>query len=598
METKAITQGDIAISIKDVTHRFPKTAQNALDDISFSMQYGVITGLAGPDGAGKTTLMRLMAGLLKATRGSIQVAGFDPIGQVDELRAHIGYMPQKFGLYEDLSVMENLKLYADLRGVTGAERQAQFEKLLSFTNLHAFTQRMAGKLSGGMKQKLGLACTLLGTPKVLLLDEPGVGVDPISRRELWTMVSDLAGQGLAIVWATAYLDEAQQCGELCLMNAGKIIFSGTPEQAMQTMQGRSIHIKNIDGSRRHLLQRALVLPEVVDGVIQGSSVRLVMREAGQRPSLEKIEAGASAFIEEVEPRLEDMFIDALGGGPHKPSVLAEHMTETVLPEGVDANAVILVDSLTRRFGTFVATDHVTFNVRQGEIFGLIGPNGAGKSTTFKMLCGLLKISEGKALVMGMDLRKSAPQIRQNLGYMAQKFSLYGDLSVRQNLEFFSGIYGLRGEKREQRIAEMVSCFDLQPYWNTATAILPLGFKQRLALACALIHEPQLLFLDEPTSGVDPVTRREFWGHINGLVDKGVTVLVTTHFMDEAEYCDRIALIYRGKAIAVGSVDELKQQVKTDQRPDPSMEDAFVELILRSEEQYKKQQATQKPKESS
>lgn len=578
----------IAIQIEEVTHRFPKTEHNALDDISFSMRSGVITGLAGPDGAGKTTLMRLMAGLLQATSGRLQIMGLDPVTQVHELRPNIGYMPQKFGLYEDLSVIENLRLYADLRHVIGEQRQQQFETLLNFTNLHAFTERMAGKLSGGMKQKLGLACTLLGNPKVLLLDEPGVGVDPISRRELWKMVSDLAGQGLAIVWATAYLDEAQQCDELCLMNAGKILFSGTPEQAMATMQGRSLHVKNIEGSRRHALQRALVLPEVVDGVIQGSSVRLVMREAGQRPSLEKLQVGASAFIEEVEPRLEDMFIDALGGGPNKPSILAEHMAQTVLPAGVDADAVIRVEGLTRRFGNFVATDHVTFNVRQGEIFGLIGPNGAGKSTTFKMLCGLLKISEGKALVMEMDLRKSAPQIRQNLGYMAQKFSLYGDLSVRQNLEFFSGIYGLRGTQREERIAEMAACFDLEKYWDTSTVQLPLGFKQRLALACALIHEPQLLFLDEPTSGVDPVTRREFWGHINGLVDKGVTVLVTTHFMDEAEYCDRIALIYRGQAIAVGSVEELKQSVKTSNLPDPTMEDAFVELILRSEEQYKKQ----------
>jgi len=424
---------------------------------------------------------------------------------------------------------------------------------------------------------------------VLLLDEPGVGVDPISRRELWKMVSDLASQGLAIVWATAYLDEAQQCDEICLMNAGKIVFTGTPDQAMTTMQGRSIHVKNIEGSRRHVLQRALVLPEVVDGVIQGSNVRLVMREAGQKPSLELLQAGAFVQIEQVEPRLEDMFIDTLGGGPNKPSILAEHMSEAVLPAGVNAGAVIQVENLTRRFGTFVATDHVTFNVRQGEIFGLIGPNGAGKSTTFKMLCGLLKISEGKALVMGMDLRKSAPQIRQSLGYMAQKFSLYGDLSVRQNLEFFSGIYGLRGAKRQQSIAEMVDCFDLGKYLEKTTGELPLGFKQRLALACALIHGPQLLFLDEPTSGVDPVTRREFWGHINGLVDKGVTVLVTTHFMDEAEYCDRIALIYRGQAIAIGPVDELKREVVSSSLPDPTMEDAFIELILRSEAQYKKAQ---------
>lgn len=572
---------DDAILVKGIRHCFIPVVGDILHDIDLTIHFNQITGLAGPDGAGKTTLMRIMAGLLTPTAGKVQVMGFDPATQAQSVRSQIGYMPQKFGLYEDLTVIENLNLYADLRHVTGQEKTQQFEQLLTFTSLNNFTNRMAGKLSGGMKQKLGLACALLGKPKVLLLDEPGVGVDPISRRELWAMVAELATQGLAIVWATAYLDEAQQCDDLCLMNNGKVVFKGHPTIAIKRMQGRSLHVKQIQGSRRRLLQRALTQPEVIDGVIQGSAVRLVIKQKDQWPSLQALAAGQHAVIEEVSPRLEDMFIDILGGGPSEQSIIAQHMPEVILPADVNPSAVIAVRDLTRRFGRFVATDHVSFEVKKGEIFGLIGPNGAGKSTTFKMLCGLLAISDGQASVMGIDLKKSAPVVRQRLGYMAQKFSLYRNLSVSQNLAFFSGIYGLRGKERQERIAEMVSCFNLGSYLNSTTDELPLGYKQRLALACALMHKPQILFLDEPTSGVDPITRREFWAHINGLVDKGVTILVTTHFMDEAEYCDRIALIHSGKAIALGTTEELKQSIARPDLPDPTMEDAFVELIQQS-----------------
>jgi ABC-2 type transport system ATP-binding protein len=567
-----------AIKAAGLQKLFPGQAAPALDRISVNIAYGAISGLVGPDGAGKTTLLRLMAGLLEPTSGTLTVLGMDPFRQGDELRNFLGYMPQKFGLYEDLSVIENLSLYADLRNVTGENRQILFERLLEFTDLARFTKRYAGKLSGGMKQKLGLACTLLGTPKILLLDEPGVGVDPISRRELWRMVRELAKGGMTVLWSTSYLDEAELCDMVCLMSQGRVIANDTPQAIKSTMSGRSLHITDIQGNRRDVLKRALKAPEVIDGVIQGSNVRLVTAKAGVYPSLAPIDAGQDARIIAVEPRLEDAFISLLGGSPDAESALAAAIPAVELPPGIDPNAVIEAKNLTKRFGNFTATDGVSFRVKKGEIFGLLGPNGAGKSTTFKMKCGLLKPTEGQALVMGIDLAKSPSKARQRLGYMAQKFSLYSQLSVEKNLAFFSGVYGLRGRAQKNKIQQMLDIFLLHQYLNLPSGLLPLGVKQRLALACAVMHEPELLFLDEPTSGVDPVARREFWSHINGLANKGVTVMVTTHFMDEAEYCDRIALVYRGKLIALGAPDELKRKVVTSANPNPSMEDAFIELV--------------------
>ncbi|MBV8123395.1 MAG: ABC transporter ATP-binding protein [Burkholderiaceae bacterium] len=566
------------IELTKLSKRFDGQGTPAINALSTQFKAGAISGLVGPDGAGKTTLLRVLAGLLSPSEGAVRVLGLDPVRDAGQLREQVGYMPQKFGLYEDLTVQENLNLYADLRHVVGEARRASFEHLLAFTDLKRFTSRYAGKLSGGMKQKLGLACSLLGTTKVLLLDEPGVGVDPISRRELWMMVRSLVQGGMTVVWSTAYLDEAELCDDVRLMNAGQFIANGPPAALMDRMRGRCWSVTGISGQRRGVLQRALRLSEVMDGAIQGQNVRLVLREDANCPDMALLDAGPDAHWQPVEPRLEDAFITLLGGGPGGDSVLAQVLPQPLLPPEVDPEAVIEARALTKRFGDFVATDRVTFKVRRGEIFGLLGPNGAGKSTTFKMECGLLKPSAGQALVMGYDLKTSPTQARQRLGYMAQKFSLYRQLTVQQNLVFFSGIYGLQGRAQVAKIAQMVEVFGLQPYLNGVAELLPLGFKQRLALACAVMHEPQLLFLDEPTSGVDPVTRREFWTHINGLADKGVTIMVTTHFMDEAEYCDRMALIYRGAMIALGTPDALKASAATEALPNPSMEDAFIALI--------------------
>jgi ABC-2 type transport system ATP-binding protein len=564
------------VDLAAVTKRFG-AGPPALDAISGSVRGSEITGLVGPDGAGKTTLIRLMTGLLFPDSGSVTVLGFNTTVNPAPIQSAIGYMPQRFGLYEDLTVLENLTLHADLKALPLAERQQVFGELLAFTALAPFTRRLAGKLSGGMKQKLGLACALLRKPHLLLLDEPGVGVDPISRRELWRMVKDLAKEGIGIVWSTAYLDEAEACDRVLLLNAGKLLFQGPPRELTARVDGRVFRMTGIAGRRRPVLAAALAEKGIIDGVIQGAAIRLVTAADAPTPTQS---AGTDAKIQPAPPRFEDAFVDILGGGPGGRSRLGEAMP----PLAPQAKPVIEARGLTKRFGDFVAADKITFAIPRGEIFGLLGPNGAGKSTTFKMLCGLLKPSDGEGLVAGFDLRRDTAEARSRLGYMAQKFSLYGDLSVAQNLAFFAGVYGLTGARKRHQITLMIDIFDLARELRNDAKDLPLGFKQRLALACAVMHEPQALFLDEPTSGVDPITRREFWTHINGLVEKGVTILVTTHFMDEAEYCDRIALIYHGNCIALGSPDELKARIAGPETPDPTMEDAFIALIKATDAQ--------------
>ncbi len=563
------------IQIDGLVKQFPGMEKPAVARLDCKIQAGYVTGLVGPDGAGKTTLMRILAGLMKQNEGRVRVLGLDPIDNDSELHAVLGYMPQKFGLYEDLTVMENLILYADLRSVTGEKRQQMFTRLLAFTSLGPFTDRLAGKLSGGMKQKLGLACTLVGDPQVLLLDEPGVGVDPISRRELWQMVHELAGDGMLILWSTSYLDEAEQCRDVLLMNEGELLYHGEPKALTRSMAGRSFLLTSRDENNRRLLRRILRLPQVSDGVIQGRSVRMILKKGADVQAVHAAPEMPPLQIEETAPRFEDAFIDLLGGAGAAESPLGKILHSV---NGDAEETVIEARSLTKKFGDFAATDEVNFAVKRGEIFGLLGPNGAGKSTTFKMMCGLLVPTAGQALVLNMDLKVSSGKARQRLGYMAQKFSLYGNLTVEQNLRFFSGVYGLRGSAQREKMARMSEAFGLETISRHATDQLPLGYKQRLALACSLMHEPDILFLDEPTSGVDPLTRREFWLHINSMVEKGVTVMVTTHFMDEAEYCDRIGLVYRGKLIASGTPDELKAQTADDNHPDPTMEHAFITLI--------------------
>lgn len=573
-----------AVEFSNLTKTFGPIV--ALDNVKGEFHSGRLTGIVGPDGAGKTTLMRILATLLKPDSGNVSVANFDPVKQFRDVKDNIGYMPQRFGLYEDLSVMENMQLYANLRKVSSKNRQILFDKLLDFTRLAPFTSRLAGRLSGGMKQKLGLACALMGEPKVLLLDEPGVGVDPVSRQDLWRMVEDLTSDGMAVVWSTSYLDEAEKCESVMLLNEGKILYDGAPQNLTDTLEGRCFLINGRPQIRRQTLLNALKLPSVADGVIQGSSIRIVERPNADLTQLRDLVKTRESIMIPTKARFEDAFVDLLGGGPNGESQLAKNFGDVTLNS---ENAVLCKD-LTKVFGEFTAADNVNFEVKRGEIFGLLGPNGAGKSTTFKMLCGLLQPTSGIANVAGFDLRYAAREAKSNLGYMAQKFSLYSILSVKQNMEFSAGVYGLDGALKRERIDEMIEIFHLQKYLNSAPDSLPLGFKQRLALSCALMHRPPVLFLDEPTSGVDPITRREFWIHINGLVERGVTIMVTTHFMEEAEYCDRVAMMYGGKLIALDTPDELKKSVTSEKMQNPTMEDAFIELIARVDAQNAKDKA--------
>lgn len=557
----------------------------ALRGVTARIPSGRITGLVGPDASGKTTLMRLLAGLMAPAGGTLRIFGFSPDELLRRDPNSIGYMPQRFGLYEDLSVMANLRLYASLRGVAEEAREALFRRLLDFTSLGPFTERLAGRLSGGMKQKLGIACALLGAPRLLLLDEPGVGVDPQSRRELWRMVQELSTGGMTVLWSTSYLDEAERCPGVIMLDAGTTLFAGPPQELTRRAAGRVFLLRDRAGggdAHREALAYWSMRPGVVDALIQGSSLRVVLAaDAPDTVRKEVMARGGKA----VPPRLEDAYLGAVGGIDKRPSPYGR------LPQAGAAGASgasgsgarIVANGLTKKFGDFVAARDISFEVRAGEIFGLLGPNGAGKSTTFRMLCGLSRPSSGDCAVDGVDLLRSGSAARTRLGYMAQKFSLYPDITVWQNITIFADLYGLDSGRRDALLPVLADALDLTAWLRVRTATLPLGLKQRLALLCATLHEPPALFLDEPTSGVDVRTRRDFWKHISALTAAGAAVLVTTHFMEEAEYCDRIALIYRGAMISVGTPDELKASV-TDM-PDPTLEDAFIAHIERYDREH-------------
>jgi ABC-2 type transport system ATP-binding protein len=566
-----------AVKLGKAFRRKKAPAVQALAEVSLAVRAGEVTGLVGPDGAGKTTLLRLAAGLLLPSAGSIRVLGLNCGASSVEIQGRIGYMPQQFGLYQDLTVQENLDFYADLQGVAMALRAERFGELLRMTGLAPFTQRRAGRLSGGMKQKLGLACALLKSPE-LLLDEPTVGVDPVSRRDLWRIVYRLVEeQGIGVLVATSYLDEADRCQQVLVLREGKVLARGTPQQFHEQVRGRVFRFTPQEEQGARALQARLAAhPAVLDAAIRSGRVRCVLREAPSSAAASLPAAEEFGTAEAREPDFADAFLAlTLHGQP--PSAGAVPAKGPPGAAGDGGEVVVQVSELSKLFGDFVAVSGLSFEVRRGEIFGLLGPNGAGKTTTFRMLCGLTGVSGGEVLVAGRDLRHARAQARARLGYMAQTFSLYPQLSVQANLVFYGKAYGLSGERLRRRLDWALDEFELGRRRGDQAGILPRGFQQRLALAAALLHEPAILFLDEPTSGADPLARREFWLRISGFARQGVTVVVTTHFMEEAEFCDRLLILSRGRELAQGSSAEIRALARSAAMPEPSVEDAFIAL---------------------
>ena len=580
-----------------------KAEQKGLDDvqalqgINMQIKTGQLTALVGPDGAGKTTFLRLIAGLYEPTTGSLKVLGMDVAKDPQSVQDRISYMPQKFGLYEDLSIQENLDLYADLHGVPMDVRKERFARLLKITDLARFTERPAGKLSGGMKQKLGLACTLVRSPELLLLDEPSVGVDPLSRRDLWIIIEQLVREeNLSVILSTAYMDEAERCHQVYVMLDGQVLKQGTPNELTVQAQGQTWQVKPSPNMKARVLQAHLLDNQhyIADAVPKGDVVRFITRAESSTLPTDLLPKGIVA--EQRPAELEDAFMLLLHEAKHtQKMVLAQEnlaldpsitLIENSDPPQVKTEQnvkqqlekpVIVVKDLVRTFGDFTAVASTSFDVSRGEIFGLLGPNGAGKTTTFRMLCGLLPASSGVLEVAGMNLRTARAQARAKIGYVSQKFALYGNLSVLDNLKFFGGAYGLSGKQLKQQIDKALLQFELKPYAKSGD--LPNGFKQRLSMAAALLHQPEIVFLDEPTSGIDPLARRSFWYTIGELANQGMTIIVTTHFMEEAEYCDRIAIQDAGKLLAIGTPQQIRGMAQLEGVND--MNSAFIAIVEQS-----------------
>jgi ABC-2 type transport system ATP-binding protein len=493
-------------------------------------------------------------------------------------------MPQLFGLYEDLTVRENLDLYSDLHGVVQKDRQTQYTRLMAMTGLGPFQKRLAGQLSGGMKQKLGLACTLVRAPELLLLDEPTVGVDPLSRRELWEIIRQLIKEGLTVLLSSSDPEEAETCDSVLVLNGGKKLMDAPPAEVSRLALGRTFFAQPPEGTKpRDFQVRLLAEPNVIDAVPECGHIRLIAQAKATGSAISQF---AGVTVQPTSPRFEDGFMVLLhqarsARAADKPAPAPAPAPQEPMIGGASGDTVVEVHDLVRRFGKFVAVDGVSFFVKRGEIFGLLGPNGAGKTTTFRMLCGLLPASAGNLQVAGVDVRKARASARQHLGYVAQKFSLYGQLTVAENLNFFARAYGLERDEKTERITWALSQFKLEPFVHLPSAQLPGGFKQRLAMAAALLHRPEILFLDEPTSGADPFARREFWQRITALASNGVTVIVTTHFLSEAEYCDRVLILDDGKVLAQGTPAELRALAPVQAGQVATMEDAFIAIVEKS-----------------
>lgn len=481
-----------AIEVNNISKHYGKV--QALKEVSFSVKKGEVFGLIGPDGAGKTSMFRILCSLLLPETGTATVDGFDVVGQIEEVRKRVGYMPGRFSLYQDLTIEENLHFFATLFNTTVEENYDAIKPI--YSQIERFKDRKAGALSGGMKQKLALCCALVHQPSVLFLDEPTTGVDPVSRKEFWEILCQLKERDITIVASTPYLDEVRSCERVAFLSEG-----------------------------------------VVKGIGTADDILTKFKDIFNPPAIERT--------------TNDKAINATNK---------------------EAENVIEVEHLVKTFGSFHAVDDISFTVKKGEIFGFLGANGAGKTTAMHMLTGLNQPTNGTGRVVGFDIRTEYEQIKRHIGYMSQKFSLYDDLTIAENISLFAGIYGMKDNEIRRKTDALLERLNFSEHRNTLVASLPLGWKQKLAFSVSIFHNPGVVFLDEPTGGVDPATRRQFWELIYDAAERGITVFVTTHYMDEAEYCDRISIMVDGKIKALGTPDELKQKFNQ-----PDMDHVFTYL---------------------
>ena len=551
----------------------------AVAGVDLQIASGEIFGIVGPDGAGKTTLLQLLAAILDPHSGQCRVLGFDSVRQAARITEQIGYMAQGFTLYENLTVAESLAFAAKIHGVSNLDFAQRRERLLLMAGLSPFLQRREGNLSGGMRKKLALCANLVHKPPLLLLDEPGLGVDPLSRRELWAMLKEFRHEGTTIVFTTSYMDEADGCDRILFLDQGRVIAQGTPAELRRIAEGCVFRIR---GDRPAETEIALRRQSGVLGVQwRVGEVRFqIDRGYGLRTSLSR-DLGHLGSIEPAEPSIEDVFV-ILGGRSKSDQpagnarVEAAHMKREP-PRGASHGSVE-VSHMSRRFHDFIAVRDVSFGVRSGEIFGLLGPNGSGKTTLIRMLCGLLPPTSGVAVVAGANSATETRSLRKHVGYMSQRFSLYPDLTVSENLAFFASAYGLPRRQARSAISWAVATIGLGGVIDAGVRSLSAALRQRLALACSVLHQPAVLFLDEPTSGVDPLSRYRFWDLINVLASWQTTVLVTTHYLEEAIYCHRLGLMYEGRMIGTGDLPGLRNEIG--QGPGDGVESVFLAFIER------------------
>ncbi|MGI8746200.1 MAG: ATP-binding cassette domain-containing protein [Bryobacteraceae bacterium] len=552
------SNGDVgAITVRGLWKKYGKT--EAVRGINLDIRRGEIFGLIGPDGAGKTSTFQILAGVMEASSGSAGIFG----RPAREARSQTGYLTQSFSLYSDLTVEENIRYLGDLRRVAVHEIKERGHRYLSLFDMDRFTSRLAGRLSGGMKQKLALACALVAQPRILLLDEPTTGVDPVSRREFWDSLAHLSADGLTIIVATPYLDEAERCHRVALMHLGEIREIGTPSELRQNLHATRLEVRAGDLGKVEDVLSAETGKDSGISDVQRFGDRLDVIVAGQdrgRARVEELLRSANVTVESIragEPTLENTFVATLrelGQETKAPPFPGRHPHR-------DLHDKIAIDAknLTKQFGSFTAVNNVNVEVKYGEIYGLLGANGAGKTTTIKMLCGLLEATSGTMGLAGESGNLRSSIVRGRIGYMSQKFSLYDDLTIGENLDFFAGVYGVPERERDEKKRWVMAFSGLEGKQDQITGSLPGGWKQRVAFGSAIMHEPSVLFLDEPTSGVDPLARRAFWRMINRLAGAGTAILVTTHYLEEAEQCNRLGFMVAGELVAEGTPSGVKKQ---------------------------------------